>query len=402
MTLREIDDALASWSDRLSAAARNLMDLQAEPTFQFLSGTGGMPKARLEGASAAQVEPALGAMTTAFQHFGVLNETIDRAASIRRNLPRFGADQKLREIEQLLRGKSIHLSKVDIPIEQRSLLSGVEHEGWIAPNDLLEVMVHAFEAARDAVIAVDAASKRVAPALNRLGTRIRSLAARIESPGSPWSADLEAADRALAKMRAQVQLDPLAASDALEHQVQPVLDRIETALNTRDALRGQLNGGFAAAGRTLETLVQAHQEALAACAEARLKVAGCGYLPAAMPQAEIDELRAWLARLQTKYEQGMIDPVAVGLRNWNSRAAKCVVTEGATRDANRAPVEARNELRGRLDALKAKARAYGIAEDDRLAELARQAEALLYTRPVSLDRAAAAVVAYEKMLNGAK
>jgi hypothetical protein len=65
-------------------------------------------------------------------------------------------------------------------------------------------------------------------------------------------------------------------------------------------------------------------------------------------------------------------------------------------------VEARNELRGRLDALKAKARAYGVAEKDGLAEAAQQAEKLLYTRPTPLERAAAAVTAYERMLKSSQ
>jgi len=87
MTLREIDDALAAWNSRLGAAAQNLMDLQAEPAYQQLAGTGGAPKAPTTGVTAVKVEPALGAMVNVFQHFGLLNETIDRAAVLRRNLP---------------------------------------------------------------------------------------------------------------------------------------------------------------------------------------------------------------------------------------------------------------------------------------------------------------------------
>jgi hypothetical protein len=57
----------------------------------------------------------------------------------------------------------------------------------------------------------------------------------------------------------------------------------------------------------------------------------------------------------------------------------------------------RHELRGRLDARRAKVRAYGVAEESALAELA-PGGGLLYTRPSALDRAAA-VAAYEKTPN---
>jgi hypothetical protein len=64
----------------------------------------------------------------------------------------------------------------------------------------------------------------------------------------------------------------------------------------------------------------------------------------------------------------------------------------------RLPLETRSELRGRLDALKAKARAYGVAEDASVAGLARQAEELLYAQPTDVTRSATAVEAYERRL----
>jgi hypothetical protein len=48
---------------------------------------------------------------------------------------------------------------------------------------------------------------------------------------------------------------------------------------------------------------------------------------------------------------------------------------------NKAPLELRAELRGRLDALKAKALARGEAENATLSQLAEDAKRLLYTRP---------------------
>ncbi len=57
---REIDEALAAWDRRLSAAAQNLLDLQSEPVYQQLTGTGGFPKTALAGATRARVETAVG------------------------------------------------------------------------------------------------------------------------------------------------------------------------------------------------------------------------------------------------------------------------------------------------------------------------------------------------------
>lgn len=403
MTLQEIDDALTAWNSRLGAAAQNLMDLQAEPTYQQLTGSGGLPKTPITGVTAARVEPALGAMVTVFQHFGLLNETIDRAGALRRNRPNlFGGDQKLGEIEELLRGRSIHLPPVEVPLEQRTLLGGVQNVQCISPDDLLDTMVKAFQAAKDAVVAVDAAWTNLGLTLDRTGARIGSLRKRAAALGCVPPAELEAAERALQEMRAQVQADPLGASAGLDARIQPVLGRVEAALEAKERLRQQVVSGLSAARQQLDELVTLHGDSVAACAEVRLKIAGCGALPAPQADEKVEGLREWLERLEKKCGEGTWDPLTIGLRNWNSAAEDCVSKERAALAANRAPVESRNELRGRLDALQAKARSYGVAEDDRLVELARQAESLLYTQPTPLDRAAAAVTSYERLLNGAK
>ena len=40
MTLQQLDEVLAGWNDRLAAIADNLLELQAEPAYQALAGTG--------------------------------------------------------------------------------------------------------------------------------------------------------------------------------------------------------------------------------------------------------------------------------------------------------------------------------------------------------------------------
>jgi hypothetical protein len=215
-------------------------------------------------------------------------------------------------------------------------------------------------------------------------------------------ADLDAAERALRDARSKLQSDPLNAATGAQDRILPLLDRVEHGVEIRERLLQQIAGGLSAAHGKLDNLAALHQEAVDASAEARQKIAGAESLPAPLPADKVEALRVWLGRLETRYHEGILEPVAIGLRNWNTAAENCVSEEGAIRDANRGPLDARNELRGRLDALKAKARAYGVAEDDGLVELAQEAEKLLYQRPAVIDRAAALVKAYERKLNGPK
>src|ERR1035438_265329 len=146
MTLAEIDKVLAQWESRLSSAAHNLFDLQNDPAYQCLTGTAGAPKTQLTGVTANRISPALENIGTLFQCFDLLRCTIDRAVQLRRGLPvMFGGDQKEREIQQLLLGKSIRVPTDQIPIAKRSLLTGADDQGCISPDELLKSMVKAFE-----------------------------------------------------------------------------------------------------------------------------------------------------------------------------------------------------------------------------------------------------------------
>jgi len=390
MTVREIDEALAGWKSRLDAAAQNLMDLQAEPTYRRLTGCSGVSQPPLTGTSAARVKPALNQIVHVFELLDLLRATVERAADLRDNLPAlFGADEKIREIQELLRGASIHLPAIDVPLEQRTLLDGARSEVCISPSDLLAAMVKEFQAAKDTVMAVDKAWSTLVPMLDGAAARIAALRARAKT-----TAGLDSADRALDDIRAKVMADPLGAAASL--------DGVEASLTAREKLHREIESAFAAAHAQLDAAVRLHTDAVDACSQSRLKIAASAALPSPAGDEKVEGLRDWLRRLEKKYAEGMVDPVAVGLRNWTAAAEDCMAQERAALAANRTPLEARNELRGRLDAFKAKARACGVAEDDALAELARRAEVILHTRPTDLDRATAAVTAYEKALNSVR
>jgi hypothetical protein len=66
------------------------------------------------------------------------------------------------------------------------------------------------------------------------------------------------------------------------------------------------------------------------------------------------------------------------------------------------PLDARNELRGRLDAYHAKALAIGLAEDEQLTRVYERAKELLFTAPCDVAGAEAAVREYQQGLSRAR
>jgi hypothetical protein len=90
--------------------------------------------------------------------------------------------------------------------------------------------------------------------------------------------------------------------------------------------------------------------------------------------------RAGAARLA-----GALGPAALDLR----------ATAGTLAGSAAQPLTRRRELRGRLDAYRAKAHSLGRAEDPGLLELYRRAEDALYTAPCDLDEAERRLAGYQ-------
>jgi hypothetical protein len=400
MTLREIDERLVMWTSTLRTVAQNLMDLQSQPTYQRLAGLNGMPRAELSGISATKIAPALEAMGMLFQYFNLLQSTIEQAEELRRRIvPFLSNDQKLHDIELLLAGKSIHLPTAQVPLQQRALLTGAEDVDHISPGDLLKQMSKAFEASRDAVLTVDAAWEKLGTGMSEAVSQIGSLKNLLEKLGSPPSFELQAANHQLEQLRAAVVKDPLGALDTFERQVQPLLASVRKGIEERAQLQKNIGDLFSASQLALHKLEQLHREAALSFAERQDKVAGCGSPEAIQSEDKIQRLRDWLVRLEKKRDEGMVQPLSVGLRNWYAAAQECTEAEQKAHDVNSKPLEARKELRGRMDALKAKARAYGLAEEPGLLELASETDKVLYARPTPMDRAARMVAEYEKKLS---
>jgi hypothetical protein len=402
MTLKEIDEALAAWNLRLTAMADNLMSLQSESAYQMLTGSGGATRLQVEGETAQRTRQPLAAIRTIFEQFDILHSTIDRATKIRAGLPSlFGGDEKILEIAQLLFGRSIELPAASVSFDQRTLLSGAPSAQRLTPEELLSRMARTFADARDAVLAVDRAWQQIADRLVRAEAQIAQFAARFAASGCGPSAAaasaLKAAQDLTAELSETLKTDPLGASARLTSQLEPAIARLSGLVEAAERVSREL----LIARADFERLTTLHAEAEAAAAEARLKIANLKTLPAPVSPEKLRRLQDWLDQLERRWAEGAQETVASALRNWQQTANIGAQEDTSARDASRSAVAARRELRGRLEALKAKARAMGIAEHAPVAAIATEAESLLATRPTDMEAASAAVAAYGKTLHQA-
>ena len=402
----EIDQLIANWKNKVNIAGQNLLELQELPTYQRLCGSFGFPPVKLTGITQTRVTPALEAMNDLFQHFDLLVQTVDKAIKLRQQFPRFLSIQKIAEIIQLLTGDSIELPMVQTPLSQRELLTGAETTTKITPTQLLQVMQNAFSVARDAVLAVDDAWTQMEVMLADAEAQIFSMQNLAISLNQDCQSELIQAASALAKLaegiaslRRSLEQDPLGTSAVFQEHVQPMLAEVKATLDQRIKQHNQIRDKLAIAHNLLQQLKEIHSLAIAAFAECQDKVLDHSILLPPLPEEQIEALRQWLMKLETKLAEGLVNPIIVGLDNWTIKAREYIASEQQAYAVNNAPLQTRRELRGRLDALQAKALARQLIEDPILTELALQAKQLLYSRPTPLNKAAELISQYEKRLN---
>ncbi len=403
VTLEQIDQRLADWTQNIDRASQNLIDLYGLSAYQRLTGDAGIPKVELRGRTKEQVASALVAMNDLFQHFDLIIQTINQAIALRQQIPRFlGSEQKIQELEQLLIGASIQLPLVQIPLAQRSLLTASASATAIAPDQLLAAMNNAFQVARDVVLAVDEAWMRLELKLATATLEIQSLNQLANSLQASNPLELAAAQQAIAALSDQIEHDPLGVTTDFEQRILPLIAQARSTLEQLAQQQQQVQDGLATAHQLLQQLAALNQQAIAAFAESQAKVVDHSALQVPLAPEHLDAMHQWLTRLETKSSEGLLHPVSIGLTNWTTKMKAYLAAEEKAIATNRQPVQARQELRGRLEALKAKALARGLIEDNTLSDLAEQAKQLLYTRPTPLDKAAELVRQYEQRLNQRK
>ena len=357
--------------EAITRLAQVLYDIDSSPELALVRD-----RDQLRGRSATVAAEAAGLVDGLWTRYPLLSDAGER---IEAALTR-GDRQEL--------GAILHAHDITLPDGTRT--------GAVA---LLRILEADAERASAAIKQLGTAWRDAVPRLDALRVRLVNAAASAEALGMPGDPEVAAARTVVDDVTAQAAADPLGADlDEAEQLVQRVEERLADLARTRAGIGADLD----AADARLQDLGRLIAAGRGAHKAAEARILEPGGLATPLDSAELDTgdraLRPWLTRIRAQAAAGAWPAAAKGLEQWQEEADALHARAGVVAAANRAPLERRNDLRGLLDAFRAKAAALGLAEDPALTERYRSAREALYSYRFDVRRAETLVREYGRAI----
>lgn len=357
--------------DGITRLAQTLYQIDSSPELALVRD-----RDQLQGRSATVAEEAAGLVDGLWTRYPLLSEAGERIDAAL-------ADGDRQQLENIVRGRGVTLPD--------GTTTGA------AP--LLRTLEVDAQRASALISQLGTAWRNAVPRLDVLRTRLASATATADALGMPRDPGLAAARTVVDDATARATSDPLGAQlDDAERLVQRVEERLADLARTRAGIDSDLD----AAQARLEKLAQLIAAGTGAREAAQERIVDPGGLVEPLDPSVLDTgdraLRPWLTRIRAQAGAGAWPAAAEGLEEWQEEADALHARADAVAAANRAPLERRNDLRGLLDAYRAKAAALGLGEDRALTETYRSAREALYAYRCDVRRAEALVREYGRAI----
>jgi hypothetical protein len=388
--LDTLDGRIADLRATLERIVQNLLELDDDVTRQVLDAS-----SSLAGRTAESWHEAQQRLSSLWQGqlalAAVLEQVVDERGS-KSSLPRAA----LGRLTSLLDGPSVSLPRPDAP---RALTEGTSPTETLTVDEVIARMSSDYDSVMALVSEVAAVWTVIVPRLGALETTIAELEASADAASTRRPNDLASARRAIGDAEELARSDPLAVSDEVLSTVATMVERASISLRASLAVHHELQGDLAAARASVDECTRALDRARTAGAEVAAKIV----LPAEEQSAlgrlgtTLDELEGELAEASRLAGTRPADATRV-LRTLVARATGLRDQIDELGASAGAAMATRDELRGRLDAYRAKAQALGRGEDLELDRLFVGARDVLYSAPCDLAEAEALVTAYQRSI----
>ncbi|MFJ4618092.1 hypothetical protein [Streptomyces sp. NPDC088812] len=401
----EVDRALARLGQEHEAIETSLLALQDHAGRRLLEG------ARLTGVTEERWADTEASVTLLWAYFDAYSDAL-RAAREIRSRRRWSSREDLVELTELLRGASVTVAGAALANAPAPHGTGRLSQSFSLAG-LVDRMNELYASSLDMVVAADAVWSALPARIDLLAAELRRTRQLAHSVGvrpgeHPAGDDLEHITHTLTRLREQVVSDPLAFWVRAQGSSAPGGGRPDTTVYDREAraledVRREIDAVLTVRQDAEKRLVRLRDvlsradrtlaEARAARGEVLAKIAATEVPVVGGPPTVLQEQLATAAEYRRQAQWHRLSPL---LESLEQKAEDELLRARESLGAVTAPLAVRAELRGRLDAYKAKVARHGLAEDAFLVERYDAARRMLWSAPCDLRVAEQAVLRYQR------
>lgn len=401
-TRQAIDAAIDRRAQERSGVSAGLLELDDHPGRRLLDG------AKLSGVTAeawGRASAELAALWTVFEAY---QQVLDRVTTMRGGPKTRLGDRELAALADLLTGRSVALPRQAVPFERRGLLDPASTQDFLTLDEAVQSMTRTYEVVKKVAVDAEDAWNRLLEPLDDLKQQVQAARATADAVGSstdPVFGRLANIEAQTADLRRRALSDPLglvagggAGTPARLAQLRSELAGVRTELEQALSARAEFDQRLAGVEEVIVLIARAEAEAETVRAEVLAKIAAPRLPPASAAAAHLRTKVADLRRERSGQSWTLLGRNLSALEK-NSR----VILENAQKRVAqvRSPLDRRDELRGLLDAYRARAARHGVAESPRLVAAHRAARDLLWSAPCDLAAAEYAVRTYQAAVGAA-
>lgn len=377
---REIDMRLQRYTAAEHRIGANLQELEQHAVYQLLTTD------VLTGATAKALAPVDAANPNLWQLFTLLGSTLDTARRLRGTNSRVSQDDR-RQLGELLGTASVLIGSEDIPLSERGLTGESTRHERLTIDELIDRMSALYEPVRNVVTHAEGVLRGVLPRLNSAEATVNRLRSDALTLGL-GSIELDRIDETIARIRDLSLTDPLSIPPDAKASFDAAIRSAAATISAARSSHDELAADIAAASDLLDECRDLITQAEASRIETLAKIAQPIGLRQPPSLAAIDGDRGLANRLAPLLSSTQPwQTVRRDLDAWCSAATRLRDQLRRVAEANRHPLAKRDELRGRLNAFRAKMAATGHSEDLVLRDISAEAHNELFTTPTDLVRA---------------
>jgi hypothetical protein len=388
-----IDRRLTDLRSTLERTAQNLVELDADVTRQLLETS-----SSLTGETARNWDQAKTQIASVWQGQLALEDllqTLTATRGSRRPVSRSQRDH----LRSILDGASVHVACPNVGSPHSLVAECPASSADLTIDEAIARMSADYVAIVALVHEVDVVWTEVVPRLVSLESFLAELDARVTRIGARRPNEIAWARRTLADARERAHGDPLSVSSEIVAAIESMVQRASVSVQDIEQSRGELFANLATAAAKTDASVTTLRSARAQRHRDEAKIVISKGVWHALDEADttIAGLRRDIEEIRQVASTHWMRAVPAA-RELVQRATTLCDRVAALGAADGSDLSARDELRGRLDAYRAKASGLGRAEDLVLERLYGEARDALYTTPCDLARAGALVGAYQQTL----